>query len=274
LKQGYTVFVKPSAEKELDRLPSSAFDRISAGIVRLASAPRPPGCQKLRGRHEYRLRFGDYRVLSFHKVVGVPDSGLLLGRQGAPPPPRTPALRPPRAVFFGRRLAAKSIKALSVALAGGAPRPLYRQLFDAAERAADGGVLARMSGLSRRILEGLPVREIVSRRRDNARHLAEAVEGLPGVTRLLPDPPEGVCPLGLPIRVARRDAVRAGLIARRVYAAVHWPLPPGVDPSAYPEAARLAAEEITLPVDQRYGFDEMDYIARALGDALRDAGKG
>ncbi len=218
--------------------------------------------------------FGDYRVLSFHKLVGIPDSGVLLRRAGVPSPPRNPILRRPRAAFFGRRLAAKAAKALAVALAGGAGRSLYRPLFDAAEREADGGVLARMSGLSRRILDGLPVREIVARRRDNARRLGEAVAGLSRVTRLLPDAPEGVCPLGLPIRVPRRDSVLAGLIARRVYPAVHWPLPREVDPGAYPEAALLAGEEITLPIDQRYGRDEMDYVARALADALRDAGEG
>jgi len=47
----------------MDRLPSSVFDRITAAIVKLASEPRPRGCRKLRGRDEYRLRCGDYRVL-------------------------------------------------------------------------------------------------------------------------------------------------------------------------------------------------------------------
>ena len=61
-----------------------------------------------------------------------------------------------------------------------------------------------------------------------------------------------ICPLGVPILVDRRDAVLAGLVARRVYAAVHWRLPREVDPACYAEAAALAGGEITLPVDQRY----------------------
>jgi len=247
----------------------------------LAAMPGAPGLTRLEDWVQGPLSagawsgdwFGEYRVLSFHKIVGVPDSGLILRRPDAPPPPRTPRLQPPRAAFFGRRLAAKALKGVAVAVAGGAPRPLYRPLFDAAERAADGGVLARMSDFSRRLIERLPVRAIVERRRANHRCLADAIAGIAGVTRLLPDPPEGVCPLGLPIRVARRDTVLAGLVSRRVYAAVHWRLPAGVDPAAYPEAARLAAEEITLPIDQRYGADEMHYVARALGDAMKDAGK-
>lgn len=218
--------------------------------------------------------WGEYRVLAYHKLVGVPDSGLLVRSPGTPPPPRDPPLRAPRAAFFGRRLAAKALKAACVALAGGAPRPLYRPLFDAAEAAADAGVPARMSSLSKRILDRTPAARVVSRRRDNFRRLADALRDRPEIRLLRSDLPEGVCPLGLPVLVPRRDAVLQGLLARRVYAAVHWRLPAAVDPAAYPEAAALAAEELTLPIDQRYGAENMAYVARALGEALRGADGG
>jgi mRNA interferase RelE/StbE len=59
----YTIRLKPSAEKEMDRLPGSAFDRVAAAILALEDAPRPPGCKKLRGLDEYRVRVGPYRIL-------------------------------------------------------------------------------------------------------------------------------------------------------------------------------------------------------------------
>lgn len=59
----YAVRIKPSAEKEMKRLPNRAFDRLSAAILRLESDPRPHGCKKLRGIEEYRLRVGPYRIL-------------------------------------------------------------------------------------------------------------------------------------------------------------------------------------------------------------------
>ncbi len=218
--------------------------------------------------------WGACRVLAYHKVIGVPDSGLLVMRPDAPPPPHAPPLGAPRAAFFGRRLAAKALKAVAVALAGGAARPLYRPLFDAAEEAANCGVLSRMSGLSRRILDRTSASAIVARRRENFRRLERALRDVEGVRMLRTDLPEGVCPLGLPIRVARRDAVLAGLLSRRVYAAVHWRLAAGVDPGKHPEAALLAAEEITLPVDQRYDGENMDYVAGALRESLGAAGAG
>ncbi len=59
----YTVEIKRSAEREIDRLPSDAQARISEKIMALEGNPRPFGSQKLRGGEAYRLRVGDYRVL-------------------------------------------------------------------------------------------------------------------------------------------------------------------------------------------------------------------
>jgi mRNA interferase RelE/StbE len=59
----YEVRIKSSAEREMNSLPSRIFERVSHAILRLESLPRPRGCVKLRGREEYRLRIGVYRVL-------------------------------------------------------------------------------------------------------------------------------------------------------------------------------------------------------------------
>lgn len=59
----YTVRIKRSAEKEMDRLPARTFERIAQAILKLSSDPRPPGSQKLRGVQDYRLRVGQYRIL-------------------------------------------------------------------------------------------------------------------------------------------------------------------------------------------------------------------
>jgi len=59
----YEVRVKPSAERELDRLPAAVFDRIAKAILELEASPRPHGSIKLRGVDEYRLRVGSYRIL-------------------------------------------------------------------------------------------------------------------------------------------------------------------------------------------------------------------
>jgi mRNA interferase RelE/StbE len=59
----YELFVLPPAQKDLDKLEVSAFDRILRKIRALAKDARPPGCLKLTGDDGYRVRSGDYRIL-------------------------------------------------------------------------------------------------------------------------------------------------------------------------------------------------------------------
>ncbi len=59
----YTVRLKRSAEKELERLPEEVFQRVVDALLRLETEPRPQGCKKLRGAEDYRVRVGAYRVL-------------------------------------------------------------------------------------------------------------------------------------------------------------------------------------------------------------------
>ena len=59
----YQVRIKRSAEREMDRLPNRTFQRVTQAILNLESRPRPPGCVKLRGIEEYRIRVGDFRIL-------------------------------------------------------------------------------------------------------------------------------------------------------------------------------------------------------------------
>lgn len=59
----YLVYLKRSAEKELDRLPTEVQNRIVKQLVSLKDNPRPPGVKKLYFREGYRIRVGDYRIL-------------------------------------------------------------------------------------------------------------------------------------------------------------------------------------------------------------------
>ena len=61
--RGYTVLIKRSAEKEMDRLPARTFERLTRAILKLERDPRPKGSKRLRGVQDYRLRVGEYRVL-------------------------------------------------------------------------------------------------------------------------------------------------------------------------------------------------------------------
>ena len=59
----YAVFLKRTAEKELEPLPRRLHDKIVDHLLALRHTLRPDGAKKLHGREGYRIRVGDYWVL-------------------------------------------------------------------------------------------------------------------------------------------------------------------------------------------------------------------
>ncbi|MBI5190275.1 MAG: type II toxin-antitoxin system RelE/ParE family toxin [Nitrospirae bacterium] len=59
----YTVRLKRSAEKDMERLPARVQDKVVSVLISLKEEPLPVGAMKLQGRDGYRIRVGDYRIL-------------------------------------------------------------------------------------------------------------------------------------------------------------------------------------------------------------------
>jgi len=59
----YDLVVKKSAERELRALPKHDLRRVTRRLQDLLHTPRPPGCEKLSGHDQYRIRQGDYRIV-------------------------------------------------------------------------------------------------------------------------------------------------------------------------------------------------------------------
>jgi len=52
----------------MEKLPTGVYDRVDSAVLALADDPRPPGCTRLRGLDDWRIRVGDYRI-----VYGIDD---------------------------------------------------------------------------------------------------------------------------------------------------------------------------------------------------------
>ena len=59
----YEIILKPSAQKDLNRLPDKEVIHLSKRIEQLSANPQPVGVQKLSDNEGYRIRIGDYRIL-------------------------------------------------------------------------------------------------------------------------------------------------------------------------------------------------------------------
>jgi mRNA interferase RelE/StbE len=70
----YSVEFKPSAARQLSKLPRLEQVRIGHRIEALSVDPRPHGVEKIKGAEDlFRIRVGDYRV-----VYALFDDRLLI----------------------------------------------------------------------------------------------------------------------------------------------------------------------------------------------------
>jgi len=69
----YKIYIKPTAVKELQKIPKRDVSRIIGKIRSLSSTPRPPGCEKLSADEKYRIRQGRYRI-----VYSIEDDRLVV----------------------------------------------------------------------------------------------------------------------------------------------------------------------------------------------------
>ena len=65
----YSIILTKSAIKELDDLTAKQRGKIIEHLKEIEADPRVHGSQKLKGRTEYKLRVGDYRI-----VYGINDA--------------------------------------------------------------------------------------------------------------------------------------------------------------------------------------------------------
>jgi mRNA interferase RelE/StbE len=69
----YKIYIKPTAVKELQKIPKRDLNKIIEKIRSLSSNPRPPGCEKLSADEKYRIRQGRYRI-----VYSIEDDRLVV----------------------------------------------------------------------------------------------------------------------------------------------------------------------------------------------------
>jgi mRNA interferase RelE/StbE len=59
----YKILIKPSAVKELNKIPKTDLSKITEKIKLLSEDPRPSACEKLAAQNAYRIRQGSYRII-------------------------------------------------------------------------------------------------------------------------------------------------------------------------------------------------------------------
>ena len=204
------------------------------------------------GRHAHFLLY------SPRKLVGLSDGGILmydddidLGEIALAKPP----------VSWWMRSLESMLRRRELDVCGH-----DRQWFVMSQKVAAAFPLGRyaMSELAHALFfHGFDYGDIAARRVANYTLLLDHLSSM----ALFKDLPSGVVPLGFPIVVRNRDAVRQALFAEKMYPPVHWRLDEAV-PKEFESSHRLSRHILTLPCDQRYESADMDRMARTLMDAV------
>ncbi len=129
----------------------------------------------------------------------------------------------------------------------------FYPLFQKSEAEHDEASLRMMSRISRNLLCAVDYDRVRTRREENYATLAMRLNGANGIAVSAP-----VGPYAYPFYVEEGDTIRKRLAGEGIYIPTLWP---NVAETGNEIERRLAANILPLPCDQRYGAEQMEYLA-------------
>jgi dTDP-4-amino-4,6-dideoxygalactose transaminase len=130
------------------------------------------------------------------------------------------------------------------------------------------------SDFSYQLLERTDGADVRARRRANYGRLANAASSQPYLQLMSTTLPDGVCPLGLPVLAANRDASRAFFLRRGINVRAYWEqLPREVEAGSFPEAHRLSEQILILPVHQSMTERQVEHVIKAIHEHPQESAR-
>lgn len=121
----------------------------------------------------------------------------------------------------------------------------------------------RMSGVSAAILSEIDEAAARKKRIENQAYLYEKMISMKRLRPALPMPGDGA-PLYLPVYAKEREDLQRFLAENDIYAPVLWVMNEDISDHFEGDEAYIYEHMLGLPIDQRYGVDEMRRIVRVL----------
>jgi hypothetical protein len=195
----------------------------------------------------------DIRVASLRKSFPLSDGGYAFGvsdrlRPGSQTSPSAAAV-----------LRERAMRVKTDALASGADNAAHLELFAQAEQATEGRTQpAPMSERSLSLLRRLDIKLIGSTRRLNSVSLTRAL-GQSDRFRVVNPPAPNLLPFYVVLETGDAAGLQHYLAGQGIYCPIHWP-PSGL----LPRTRSWPTCYISLPVDHRYGKDDMLRMAAGV----------
>ncbi len=189
---------------------------------------------------------GTHSVYSYRKYIGVPDGGAAISNT------IKSVIDLPITSFYDRCGALLARVEDNI--------PTGYQLFKENDRRFRRDDMAQMSVITKKILRSINHNEIIIRRRENFAYLHNQLKDKNQL--LIPDLDSFACPMVYPF-YATDETLRQILIENKIFVAQYWPNVLencAKDTIEYNQAIHI----IALPIDQRYGIEQMDRIINVI----------
>lgn len=210
-----------------------------------------------------RTDFADYYISSLRKFFAIPDGGILIGKKKFP---ELNIVDSPKDVVEKATLAyvAKNTYFMSPSKEKKSEfKNLYKEFHNEIEI---NDKLYHMSLKSKEIIEKVDVEKIRRKRRSNYNQLYYALRKFDNMVPVLGACTDSITPLFIPIYYnGKREELQSYLADNDIYCPVIWPKPSqiiiedGVTQYIYEKM-------LCIPIDQRYGGDEMNKIIHILDE--------
>lgn len=216
---------------------------------------------------DFPINSSHFSVASLRKWIGIPSGGAVFANSG-------------KKIVDGSEIQKKLVDIRYEALMlkgkyinGGnvSYRKKYLELFSKGEKILDDDIgVYSIDPYSVGILKKLNQKNLKSNRRRNFQFLLDNVSLLKNATPVFKTFPADVCPLFYPFFVnEERDNIKKTLVQNNIYCTSHWPLSNKLDGRFSDDCNYLYNNMISIPCDQRYNLENMNYIIELLVKTLK-----
>ena len=205
----------------------------------------------------------DYYVSSIRKSIGVCDGGVVVSNRRI----EKKYIKFEHTDFSGKRYDNQLLKGkYSFSKDSAQKAEFYPSLRQQESELDNFTAIFLISSTGMNILQGINGASIRYARQKNMEHMLALLDGkvktIPGIERCVKG-----APFSMPILVEDRDAVQSKLAEKGVYAPVLWPISEEAR-KACPISARMADKMLSIPIDQRYDWDDIEDIARIVNETV------
>lgn len=210
----------------------------------------------------HHLEFADYYVTSFRKFIAIPDGGALISKNDF----TLLNLESANELIADVALEAFELKRNYFVTANKKLKEQFRKKYQELNYLiGENDSLKQINNISHKIIDSCDVSEICCIRKANYTYLYENIIQYSWIQPVLTEINDGICPLYLPVYVKNRKELQSFLAERNIYCPVIWPKSENIlETDSVTEY--MYEHMLCIPIDQRYGLEEMNVIREALKD--------